>query len=72
MWVFVLKLGVYVILVGVLIVLIILLKEKNGDKVLLYKVEYVLYFWVVYMILLIFVFVNVGVSFIGLLVSDFM
>lgn len=70
MWVFVLKSGVHATLAGVLIALTIPLKEKNGDKALLYKVEHALHPWVAYMILPIFAFANAGVSLTGLSVSD--
>ena len=70
MWVFVLKSGVHATLAGVLIALTIPLKEKNGDKALLYKVEHALHPWVAYMILPIFAFANAGVSLNGLSVSD--
>jgi NhaA family Na+:H+ antiporter len=70
MWVFVLKSGVHATLAGVLIALTIPLKEKNGDKALLYKVEHALHPWVAYMILPIFAFANAGVSLAGLSISD--
>lgn len=70
MWVFVLKSGVHATLAGVLIALTIPLKEKNGDKALLYKVEHALHPWVAYMILPIFAFANAGVSLTGLSISD--
>ncbi|CUI62551.1 Na+/H+ antiporter NhaA [Cognatishimia activa] len=70
MWVFVLKSGVHATLAGVLIALTIPLKEKNGEKALLYKVEHALHPWVAYMILPIFAFANAGVSLSGLSVSD--
>lgn len=70
MWVFVLKSGVHATLAGVLIALTIPLKEKNGEKALLYKVEHALHPWVAYMILPIFAFANAGVSLAGLSVSD--
>lgn len=60
LWFFVLKLGVYVILVGVIIVFFILFKDCYG-KLFLYLMEYGLMLYVFFMIVLIFVFLNVGV-----------
>lgn len=60
LWTAVLKLGVYVILVGVIVGFFIFLKEKYGCFLVKW-LEYVLYLWVVYLILLLFVFVNAGV-----------
>lgn len=61
LWIVVLKLGVYVILVGVVIGFVILLKGNKGEYLLLKYFEYVLYFYVVFVILFVFVFVNVGI-----------
>ena len=71
MWVFVLKSGVHATLAGVLIALTIPLKEKNGDKALLHRVEHGLHPWVAFLILPIFAFANAGVSLTGLTVGDF-
>jgi len=71
MWVFVLKSGVHATLAGVLIALTIPLKEKNGDKALLHRIEHGLHPWVAFLILPIFAFANAGVSLTGLTVGDF-
>lgn len=60
LWIAVLKSGVYVILAGVIVGFFIFLKEKYG-RFLAKRLEYVLYSWVAYLILSLFVFVNVGV-----------
>ena len=66
MWVFVLKSGVHATLAGVLIALTIPMKEKDGDKSLLYKMEHALHPWVAYLILPVFAFANAGVNLQGL------
>jgi len=71
MWVFVLKSGVHATLAGVLIALTIPLKEKNGDKALLLRIEHGLHPWVAFLILPIFAFANAGVGLTGLTVGDF-
>ncbi|MGR3734733.1 Na+/H+ antiporter NhaA [Pseudophaeobacter sp.] len=71
MWVFVLKSGVHATLAGVLIALTIPLKENNGDKALLHRIEHGLHPWVAFLILPIFAFTNAGGSFAGLTVGDF-
>ncbi|MCT4553197.1 MAG: Na+/H+ antiporter NhaA [Pelagimonas sp.] len=70
MWVFVLKSGVHATLAGVLIALTIPLKEKDGDKALLYRMEHGLHYWVAFLILPVFAFANAGVSLQGLSVAD--
>jgi Na+:H+ antiporter, NhaA family len=70
MWVCVLKSGVHATLAGVLIALTIPLKEKNGDKALLYRAEHALHPWVAFLILPVFAFANSGVSLSGLSLSD--
>lgn len=72
MWVFVLKSGVHATLAGVLIALTIPLKEKHGDKALLYKLEHALHPWVAFLILPIFAFANAGVSLQGVSLADLM
>ena len=66
MWVFVLTSGVHATLAGVLIALTIPMKEKDGDKSLLYKMEHALHPWVAYLILPVFAFANAGVNLQGL------
>jgi NhaA family Na+:H+ antiporter len=70
MWVFVLKSGVHATLAGVLVALTIPLKEKHGDKALLYKLEHALHPWVAFLILPMFAFANAGVSLAGLSLAD--
>ena len=54
-----------------LIALTIPLKEKSGDRALLYRVEHALHPWVAFMILPLFAFANAGVSLAGLELADF-
>lgn len=70
MWVFVLKSGVHATLAGVLIALTIPLKEKDGEKALLYRLEHDLHPWVAFLILPVFAFANAGVSLTGLSLDD--
>lgn len=74
LWVVVLLFGVYVIIVGVLVVSVIFICVSLGvfdvEDLLLYKFEVWLYFWVVFFIVLIFGFVNVGVLLLGVGLED--
>ena len=70
MWVFVLKSGVHATLAGVLIALTIPLKESDGDKSLLHRVEHEMHPWVAFLILPVFAFANAGVSLAGLSLAD--
>lgn len=70
MWLFVLKSGVHATLAGVLIALTIPLKQKDGDKALLYRMEHELHPWVAFLILPVFAFANAGVSLQGLSPAD--
>jgi len=70
MWVCVLKSGVHATLAGVLIALTIPLKENDGDKSLLHRLEHELHPWIAFLILPVFAFANAGVSLAGLSLAD--
>src|SRR6056300_527800 len=69
MWVAVLKSGVHATLAGVLIALTIPMKEEDGDKSMLHRMEHDLHGWITFLILPLFAFANAGVSLAGLSVS---
>src|SRR6056300_1913318 len=62
MWVAVLKSGVHATLAGVLIALTIPMKEEDGDKSMLHRMEHDLHGWITFLILPLFAFANAGVS----------
>jgi len=66
----VLKSGVHATLAGVLLALTIPLKQRDGDKALLHRVEHALHPWVAFLILPVFAFANAGVSLSGLSFRD--
>ena len=70
LWVAMLKSGIHATLAGVLIAMTIPLKEKDGDKALLYRAEHALHPWVAFLILPLFAFGNAGVSLSGLSLAD--
>lgn len=68
-WAGVLKSGVHATLAGVLIALMIPMRDKHGDSPLEHA-EHGLFPWVSYLIMPLFAFVNAGVSLNGLALSD--
>lgn len=70
MWVCVLKSGVHATLAGVLIALTIPMKQDNGEKSLLYRVEHGLHPWVAFLILPVFAFANAGVNLTDISLAD--
>lgn len=70
MWVSVLKSGVHATLAGVLLAFTIPLKFKDGSEGLLLQAEHKIHPYVAFFILPLFAFVNTGIDFSGMTLSD--
>jgi len=70
-WAGVLKSGVHATLAGVLVALIIPMRDKRGESPL-ERAEHALFPWVSFFIMPLFAFANAGVSLTGLALSDFL